>query len=380
MRERVKVQILDAVRRDGGISSKKSIQASTGLAWGTVCKNVDAMIDEGILAFHRSSPTGRGRPTGRLMFHPESGFLGGFDLSGDHWRVLFADLMFRSLFERTVPAAEWEDGESFCREVVKFIRDSLAESGLPVSQLRGIGVGVSGNIDSERGVLVSAGNLGLKRGTDLKLRDRLEKEFGVDCFLTTSRAAAAWAEYHFGPYAGTGNLIVVGIGVGIGAAIISEHTLLPNRPDRPTGYIGHLYLPGIQRKCVCGELGCIEAFAGGRSLASLAQERFPGQTIDAAQLDRLAEEGNREARELIGRAADYDAFAVAFLLQMYHPDALIFYGGECRKEGFLYNELLRRLDFHVPPARRGGMSISISGLGERHVALGAARLYFEKLF
>lgn len=214
----------------------------------------------------------------------------------------------------------------------------------------------------------------------LKLRDRLEKEFGVDCFLTTSRAAAAWAEYHFGPYAGTGNLIVVGIGVGIGAAIISEHTLLPNRPDRPTGYIGHLYLPGIQRRCVCGEFGCIEAFAGGRSLASLAQERFPGQTVDAAQLDRLADEGNREARELIGRAADYDAFAVAFLLQMYHPDALIFYGGQCRKEGFLYNELLRRLDFHVPPVRRRGMSISISDLGERHVALGAARLYFEKLF
>ena len=95
---------------------------------------------------------------------------------------------------------------------------------------------------------------------------------------------------------------------------------------------------------------------------------------------RLADEGNREARELIGRAADYDAFAVAFLLQMYHPDALIFYGGQCRKEGFLYNELLRRLDFHVPPARRRGMSISISDLGERHVALGAARLYFEKLF
>ena len=71
---------------------------------------------------------------------------------------------------------------------------------------------------------------------------------------------------------------------------------------------------------------------------------------------------------------------MAFLLQMYHPDALIFYGGQCREDGFLYNELLRRLDFHVPPARRRGMSISISDLGERHVALGAARLYFEKLF
>ena len=173
---------------------------------------------------------------------------------------------------------------------------------------------------------------------------------------------------------------MVGIGVGIGAAIISEHTLLPNRPDRPTGYIGHLYLPGIQRTCVCGESGCIEAFAGGRSLAEIAKERFPGKAVDARTLDTLAAAGNREAMDLLRRAADYDAFAVAFLLQMYHPDALIFYGGQCRAGGFLYGELLRRLDFHVPPARRGGMSISISELGDRHVALGAARLYFEKLF
>lgn len=379
MRERVKIQILDAVRRDGGESSKKSIQAATGLAWGTVCKNVDGMIDEGILVFRKETPSGRGRPIGHLVLNPHSGFLAGLDLGGANWRVLFTNFMFDRLFEKTIRRPD-DAGKDFCDAVFRFLEDALAESRLPSTLLSGIGLGISGNIDTEAGVLVSAANLGLKNGTNLNLRRRMEERFGVKAFLVTSQAAAVWAEYHFGRYAGTGNLITVGVGVGIGAAIVANHTLLPSRPDRPTGYIGHLYLPGIDRRCVCGNRGCIEAFSGGNSLMELARELYPGKTIDARALDILAASGDSPAQELLRRAADHDAFGIAFLVQMYHPDALIFTGAQCRADGFLFNELLRRLDHHVPPLRRGGMSVSISELGAGGVALGAARLYFENRF
>lgn len=381
MRERVKVQILDAVRNDHGESSKKSIQAATGLAWGTVCKNVDGMISDGLLVYRKEEPSGRGRPIGHVMLNPNGGFLMGVDLGGAFWRVLFTDFMFKPLFKKTIRRPDYAGADAFCPELFRFLECALKESSLPCARLCGIGIGISGNIDSEHGILVSAANLGLKNGTDLALRKRVEERFGVKTYLSTSQAAAAWAEYHFGRYAGTGNLITVGIGVGIGAAIIANHTLLPNRPDRPTGYIGHLYLPGINRPCVCGNSGCIEAFSGGNSLAAIARELHAGTASpDAAGLDRLAASGNPEARELLCRAADYDAFGIAFLVQMYHPDVLIFTGAQCRTDGFLFRELLRRLDHHVPPPRRGGMSIAISELGAEHTALGAARLYFENLF
>ena len=113
----------------------------------------------------------------------------------------------------------------------------------------------------------------------------------------------------------------------------------------------------------------------------IARELHAGTTSpDAAGLDRLAASGDPETRELLCRAADYDAFGIAFLVQMYHPDVLIFTGAQCRTDGFLFRELLRRLDHHVPPPRRGGMSIALSELGAEHTALGAARLYFENLF
>lgn len=381
MRERVKIQILDAVRNDHGESSKKAIQAATGLAWGTVCKNVDGMIDDGILVYRKEEPRGRGRPIGHVMLNPDGGFLAGMDLGGAFWRVLFTNFMFEPLFEKTIRRPDYTGVDAFCSELFRFLECALEESALSRFRLCGIGIGISGNIDSVNGILVSAANLGLKNGTNLNLRERVEKRFGVKTDLSTSQAAAAWAEYHFGRYAGTGNLITVGIGVGIGAAIIANHTLLPNRPDRPTGYIGHLYLPGIDRSCVCGNRGCIEAFSGGSSLAAIARKLYAdAAALDAAGLDRLAASGNPCAQDLLCTAADYDAFGIAFLVQMYHPDVLIFTGAQCRMDGFLFRELLRRLDYHVPPSRRGGMSIAVSELGTGHTALGAARLYFENLF
>ncbi len=379
MRERVKIQILDAVRRNGGESSKKAIQAATGLAWGTVCKNVDSMIDEGILIFRKEAPSGRGRPIGHLELNPESGYLIGLAIGGRYWRIQFFNLMFTCLFETTILIPD-NAAENFSSELFSFIENAISESGLPKKLLRGIGLGVSGNIDSEAGLLVSSANIGLKKGINLKLRDLTEKHFGVKAFLITSQAAAVWAEYHFGKHAGTGNLITVGIGVGIGAAIVANHTLLPSRPDRPTGYIGHLYLPGINRRCVCGNWGCIEAFSGGNSLAEIARELYPGKNYDARELDILADSGDPKAQELLRMAADRDAFGIAFLVQMYHPDALIFSGAQCSANGFLFTELLRRLDYHVPPQHRGDMAISISEFNAGGVALGAARLYFENRF
>ena len=161
--------------------------------------------------------------------------------------------------------------------------------------------------------------------------------------------------------------------------------MIVSRPDRPAGYIGHLYIPGNREICVCGYRGCLEAFAGARSLAAIARRRHENDPAyplwqNAAAIDLAAAAGDRRAVALLNRAAACDAVGIAGLIQMYQPDALIFSGGQSRENGYLYNAVLRRLKRLVPEDRRRGMRISITSLGDAQSALGVIRLAYEKFF
>jgi predicted NBD/HSP70 family sugar kinase len=377
---RVKIRILDAIRLSGGVASKKSIQAATGFAWGTVGKTVDALVEEGILSVQRVAPVGPGRPLTRLEANSNTKILAGLSLGGEAWRLLLCGVCFERLFERSIPTPQWKDGETTCKDLIDFIESSFRAAGIDIGLLAGIGVAVAGNVEPETGVLVSAANMGIKWGANLHVREALERHFKTNVLLVSSQPAVAWAEYMFGSRAGNGNMVTVGIGVGIGAAVIANGELIVSRPDRPTGYIGHFYIPGNRRPCVCGRIGCIESYSGGRSLVAVASERGESPWSSAGELDLAAASGDARAQALMRRAARYDAFGVSMIVQMYRPDVLVFNGRQCRPDGFLFKQLLARLEELLPPAERGHLDISVSSLGDYSPALGAARLCFEGYF
>lgn len=385
MSDRIRIRVLDAVREGRGEATKKSIENATGLACATVCKTVDSLLADRTIFARREVPSGRGRPPLPLALNLDSALFAGLDLGGESWRILFTDLGFNRLCYRRIATPVYEGKERFFQHLFDFIRSALAESRLDGTKLRLIGIAISANADPDSGVVVSAGNMGIRWGANLPVRAEVEREFGVPAHVITTQAAAAWAEYKFGTAAGTGDLITVGLGIGIGAAIIAQHQLIVSRPDRPAGYIGHLYIPGNREICVCGYRGCLEAFAGGRSLAAIARRKHEGDPAyplwqNAAAIDLAAAAGDRRAVALLSRAASCDAVGIAGLIQMYQPDALIFSGGQSREEGYLYNAVLRRLKRLVPEDRRRDMKIAVTSLGEAQSALGVIRLAYEKFF
>ncbi|MDD5728899.1 MAG: ROK family protein, partial [Victivallales bacterium] len=152
-------------------------------------------------------------------------------------------------------------------------------------------------------------------------------------------------------------------------------------PDRQVGTIGHIYIPGNHYQCVCGRKGCLEAFAGGRSLVEVAKERYPDAGWRSAkEIDHAAMNGDIRARSILNRAARLDAACIAFLVQIYCPEALIFTGGQCVESGFFYSALRNKLFKGLPENIRSSLKISISSIKEYGNAIGAARLAFEKFF
>ena len=373
-----RVKVLDTIRAGHGDASRKDVARETGLAWGTMFKTVASLIQDGFVFERTPLRNTQGRPSIPLCVNPDAAHWCGVDVGACGTRFVLCDLNFRILHQTETTTPRYHGADAFRNWLVEFLESSLEAARAERSRVKALGLSISGNIDHERGIIVSGGNWGVKWGENMELAPVGEK-LGLPLFAVTTQNAAACAEYHFGEFAGCPNLVTIGLGAGIGSGVVSLGKLLLSQPGRPVGYIGHILIPGNTQKCTCGFTGCLEAFSGGNFLREVAQRRFPSrpELHDAAALDRAAARGDQDAVSIMDTAASYNAAGIAAMVQLYAPEAIVFTGGQVRADGFLYQSTLRHLEGILPKERRQ-FPIGISFLGTRQSALGAARLAYEQ--
>lgn len=374
------VKVMDAVRNGRNNASKKEIQQVTGLSWGTMCKVTNTLLDEGYLFARREKAKAPGRPVIPLCVNPDSACFCGIDIGAAYTKLVICDMNFNILYRSEHPTEPFRDPRRFLDQVAMRFENGLNESGIDRTKLHAVGLSVSGNVDSENGIIVSGGNFGMRFGTDIPVSAVAER-IGFPVYAVTTQVAAVCAEYRFGKRAGCGNLVNIGLGVGIGSGIVANHLLLISHPKRPVGYIGHILIPGNDHICSCGFKGCLESFSGAHYLASIAKERLPGrpELHSAAALDRAAANGDADAAAILDTAASYNAIGIASMIQLYAPEALIFSGGQSRPDGYLFRRTLEKFREILPEERRN-CHIDITTLGPHQAALGATRLAYEKFF
>ena len=376
------VQIMDTIRCGKGNVSKKDIQRLTGLSWGTMCKCTDQLIETGYIFARREKAQGRGRPTIPLCVNSDAAYYIGVYICAENTRAVVCNLSFNTVYMHETTTPRFEGEAQFNAFLKRILDTAIRVSRIERSRMEGIGLAVSGNVDFENGIIVSGRNFGIPWGANLRVADFIRAEYASSVYAMTTQAAASAAEYHFGEEAGCENILTVGLGVGIGSGVVSEGQLLISRPGRPVGHIGHMLITGNKYVCTCGFRGCLEAYTGGNNLVRAARERFPERTdFDSAQaLDRLAADGDAQAREILNTAAVYNASGIASMIQLYIPNAIIFGGGQCREDGYLFCRTLEEIRNILPLERLEHIRIRISALGAYQSALGAARLVYEQSF
>ncbi|MDD5729224.1 MAG: ROK family protein [Victivallales bacterium] len=379
---RSRILVTDAIREGKNSFSKRDIRNETGVVWGTMCKIVDSLLAEGCIFARREIVAGRGRPAIPLCVNPDSAYFMGIDIGAGSTKAIICDLAFNTVYSSEVPTPEYKGSDAFFSWLLAFYDETLQKSGIDPARLKAAGVSISGNVDLDNGIIVSGGNFGIKWGENLPVVEKLSSHAGVPALALPTQSAAVWGEYYFGRHKKQSRLVAVGLGVGIGSGVVVNHRLLISRPGAPVGYIGHIHIPGNEYLCACGFKGCIEAYSGGRSLARVAAEKIPGspELHNAPALDRAAAAGNPAAMEILVNAASYISVGVASMIQLYSPAAVVFYGGQARRDGFLFRRIIQELTEIIPAERREELAMEISVLGDFQSALGAARLAYEKFF
>lgn len=141
------------------------------------------------------------------------------------------------------------------------IREAIHLSGLDLHAIAGIGIGHSGVIDLERGLVLSFPRTGhMEQWKNVPVRRMLEGEFNLPCLLEESARTVAIAERYFGAGDALRDFIYIDVGMGIGSAIFING-LLYRGSGGSAGEVGHITLEESGPLCCCGNRGCLEALA-----------------------------------------------------------------------------------------------------------------------
>lgn len=264
------------------------------------------------------------------------------------------------------------------------------------SRVGAAGLACAGIVDVRAGRLGRAPNLPGWEGADLA--GSLRTAFpGAAIALTNDVNAALAGEARFGAgrvdgRAGGRDLVMLALGTGVGGAVMIGGRLhLGHRFG--AGEVGHTILDPAGPLCVCGNRGCLEAYAGSRGLLAAARRRAEAPDCPPGLRALVAERGGalttrdladlaprdpgaaalfREAGERLGQA-------VGNLLNVLDPDLVIVGGGVAAAGDLLLAPCRETAAAVVLCEAARATPIVTAELGSAAAAFGAARLAAEAL-
>jgi len=270
--------------------------------------------------------------------------------------------------------------------ITSAIEKVIAARKIKLSQIRGIGVGSPGPLDTQTGVIIAPANLiGWK---NVPLRDILEKKLKLPVVIGHDAAMATLGEKYYGAGIGVNNLVCATIGTGVGIGIIIEGKLY----ERSTGDFGHMIMDRNGPRCNCGGYGCLERLVGGPQIVQRAVERIEGgaktliskivddnlNNIEAKTVFEAAKKGDPIALEIVEDIGEILGLAITNVVALLNPELFII-GGMIAKAGDILFDSIKKVISKRGYFDQLEKKIVPAKLGEDAGIMGLAHLVREKL-
>lgn len=247
----------------------------------------------------------------------------GIDLGGTKIEIVALDERGAERLRRRIPTPS-DSYVATVNAVVGLVRAAETELGGTAT----IGIGTPGAISPATGLLRNSNSTALN-GT--RFRQDLERHLVRKIRIANDANCFALSEAMDG--AATGASVVFGaiLGTGVGGGIVVRGRVVAGA-NRIAGEWGHNPLPWARdderpgRPCYCGKRGCIETFLSGPGFATHHHARA-GERLDPRAIVERAAAGDGACEESVRRYEDQLARALAAVINVLDPDAIVLGGG-----------------------------------------------------
>ncbi len=268
-----------------------------------------------------------------------------------------------------------------CERIAGLSAKLLDAAGLTSDDICGIGAGVPGMIDREKGVVVYSNNL---RWEHFCIKAELGRLTNKNIEIANDANVAALGEARFGAGKGRSNVVMLTLGTGVGGGIVINGSLYEG--NRSAGAeLGHMCIIKDGELCTCGRRGCLEAYASATALirdTKRAMKAHPESRMNEVSPDEvdgrtafLYENEDETAKRVVEDYLGYIACGIADICNIFRPEAVLI-GGGIGKEGKAMTDRIQAL---VDPCIFGGdlgpgVPVIPAALGNSAGIMGAAAL------
>jgi glucokinase len=309
----------------------------------------------------------------------------GCDLGGTNLRAAIVDVENGSIIHQmSIPTLARDGPEALMKRMGGLFLQIIEWIDMKKEDIGGIGIGVPGVLDLEKGETLFLPNL---PGTwpHVPLGDTITKHTGLPTVLLNDVRSITNGEWRFGAGRGVDTVAVFAVGTGIGGGLVINGQLSLGIGGTG-GELGHMTIDYSGPTCGCGNKGCLEAFASGPAIAAMGMKAvtqglttrigemcgYDLNRITPELIARAAQAGDPIAGEIYERAGFYLGIAAANICVAIGPRRIIMGGGVMQAGELLLDPIRRTLRERVTVMPVEQVEVVTSQLGDNAGVIGVA--------
>ena len=310
----------------------------------------------------------------------------GIDIGGTNTVFGIVDEKGQCIKSSKIPTLSNNSAESLFDRLFENFHNHFS-SELENVELVGIGIGAP-NANFYKGTVENPPNL---KWRQVNLREIVEKYYNLPVAVTNDANAAALGEMQFGAAIGMKNFVEITLGTGLGSGIVVNGELVYGS-DGLAGELGHTTAKTGGRRCNCGLKGCLETYVSAPGikrtvfkLLSAKKDDSPLRKVTFEDLDskmifESAVNGDKIAKQAFDETAQTLGSALADVVAVLSPEAIIFFGGLANAGDLLLKPTKSYMEENLLSIFRNKVKILKSGLPDGEAAiLGASALIWHEI-
>lgn len=281
----------------------------------------------------------------------------GIDLGGTNIAVGLVDRKGKIVMKASCPTGRERDWKEIVKDMALLSKKVVEKAGYSLDEIKAVGIGSPGTIDTKRGIVVYANNLKMENAP---VADEFRKYIDVPVHMENDANAAA-----FGEYVAKGekcdSYVFMTLGTGVGGGIVIGGKIYRGF-NFAGAEIGHTVINVDGEECSCGRKGCLEAYASVTALINQTKKKMeecPDSIMHAWVKEKgavngrcafeCAKRGDKAAIEIRDKYIEYVAVGATNMINIFQPQMLVIGGGISREGDVILNpvrEYLKTNDYN----------------------------------
>lgn len=308
----------------------------------------------------------------------------GVDLGGTKISTALADFEGNVLSQSIIPTNAHEGEERVLERIIKSIQSVMSEGDANLEDIKAIGIGSPGPLDSKKGIIITTPNLPFN---NFNLVRPLKEKFNVPVFLDNDANVAAIGEYMLGAGRGKKNMVYFTVSTGVGGGAIVDGNICRGNTSNALE-IGHTTVSPFGPRCNCGNIGCLEALSSGTAIGKRGQEAVNSKVetslkkydkVTSYEVFKEAANGDEVAKDIIDNALTFLGIGIANAISIFDPEMIVIGGGVSKAGDIVFEKVREVVKKRCFKAMAESCQIVPAGLGTDAGVIGAVALALLEL-